>query len=69
LLSPEFRNSIYASERNVLSEARIVAAMPGDAACFTKLVCRLAGKRFALDEFKTDELEHIPLTFARTPHA
>ena len=56
LVSPEFRNSIYASERNVLSEARIVATIPGDAACFTKLVCRLAGKRFAVDEFKTDEL-------------
>ncbi len=56
LLSPEFRDSIYASERNVLSEARIVAAMPGAAACFTKLVCRLAGKRFARDEFKKDQL-------------
>lgn len=56
LLSPEFRSSIYASERNVLSEARIVATIPGDAACFTKLVCRLAGKRFAVDEFKTGEL-------------
>jgi hypothetical protein len=55
LFSPEFRESIYASERNVLNEARAVAAMPGDVACFTKLVCRQAGKPFAVDEFKTDE--------------
>ncbi|MEH2519015.1 hypothetical protein V1279_004588 [Bradyrhizobium sp. AZCC 1610] len=56
LLSPEFRASLYASERNVLSEARAVAATSGDVACFTKLVCRQAGKPFAVDEFKTDEL-------------
>jgi hypothetical protein len=56
LFSPEFRQSICASERNLLSEAKVVAAMPGDAACFIKLVCRRAGKPFAVDEFKTDEL-------------
>jgi hypothetical protein len=33
-----------------------VAAVPGDAACFIKLVCRQAGKPFAVDEFRTDEL-------------
>jgi hypothetical protein len=42
ILSPQFRESIYASERNVLAEARAVAAIPGDVACFVKLVCRQA---------------------------
>jgi hypothetical protein len=55
-LSPEFRESIHASERNVLVEAGMVAAIPGDVACFVKLVCRQAGKPFAVDDFKTDEL-------------
>ncbi|MDI3563925.1 hypothetical protein [Bradyrhizobium sp. Arg816] len=55
-LSPEFREAIYASERNVIAEARAVAEQPGDVACFVKLVCRLAGKPFVVDEFKTDEL-------------
>jgi hypothetical protein len=56
LLSPEFRQSLYTSERNVQSEARSVASMPGNVACFVKLVCRLADKPFAVDEFKTDEM-------------
>ena len=56
LLSPEFRESIYASERNVFDEAQAVAAIPGEVACFVKLVCRQAGKPFTVDEFKTDEL-------------
>jgi hypothetical protein len=56
LLSPEFRQSLYISERNVLHEAKAVAMMPGQTACFVKLVCRLAGKPFTVDEFKMDEL-------------
>ncbi|WP_354138517.1 hypothetical protein [Bradyrhizobium sp. LB11.1] len=56
LLSSEFRQSLYDSERDLLSEASSVAAMPGDVACFVKMVCRQAGKPFVLDEFKTDEL-------------
>ncbi len=56
LLSPEFRDSIYSSARNVSSEAHIVAAIPGDVACTIKLICRQAGKPFVVDEFKTDEL-------------
>ncbi|MCK1712159.1 hypothetical protein, partial [Bradyrhizobium sp. 143] len=56
VLSSKFRQSIYMSERNVLSEAGTVAATQGDVACFVKLVCRQAGKPFVVDEFKTDEL-------------
>jgi hypothetical protein len=56
LLSKDFRSSLYQSERNVLIEAKQVATIPGDVGCATKLVCRAAGKRFALDEFKMEEL-------------
>ena len=37
LLSSDFRQSLYASERNVLNEAKAVAAMEGKTACFIKL--------------------------------
>ena len=52
VLSPEFREALYVSERNVIEEARAVAGQDGNVACFTKLVCRLGGKPFAVDEFK-----------------
>jgi hypothetical protein len=56
VLSPDFRQSLYASENNVLREAKAVAAISGSVACFVKLVCRQAGKPFTVDEFKMDEL-------------
>ena len=56
VLSSDFRSSIYASQHNVLSESARVAAMPGDVACLAKVVCRHAGKRFVVDEFKVQEL-------------
>jgi hypothetical protein len=56
LLSDQFRSSIHATERNVRHEAAHVAAMPGDVSCDFKLICRIAGKRFVVDEFKTEEL-------------
>lgn len=56
LLSSDFRQSLYSSERNVLNEAKTIAAMQGKTACFVKLVCRQAGKPFTVDEFKMDEL-------------
>ena len=56
LLSNDFSASLYTSERNTLLEAEKVAAIPGDASCFTKLVCRIAGKPFVVDEFKTGEM-------------
>ena len=31
-------------------------AIPGDVACTVKVVCRLAGKTFVVDEFKTEEM-------------
>jgi hypothetical protein len=55
-LSPDFRNSLYTSERNVREQANEVRHMQGKTACLIKLVCRLAGKPFTVDEFKMDEL-------------
>jgi hypothetical protein len=56
LLSDHFRSSLHAAERNVRNEATRVAAMPGDVGCDNKLICRIAGKRFVVDEFKMEEL-------------
>jgi hypothetical protein len=56
VLSNDFRSSFYASQRNVLREAEQVAAISGGVACSTKLICRIAGKPFAVDEFKTEEM-------------
>jgi hypothetical protein len=56
LASTDFRASLYASEKATIREGEKVAAVPGDASCFTKLVCRLAGKPFVVDDFKTGEL-------------
>lgn len=55
MFSETFRSSVYASEGIALREAARVAAMPGDVACTIKLVCRLAGKPFVVDEFKMEE--------------
>jgi hypothetical protein len=56
LLSSDFRQLLHSSERNVIDQAKAVAAMPGKTACLVKLVCRPAGKPFTVDEFKMDEL-------------
>jgi hypothetical protein len=54
--SDRFRASFYAGERDTFREADKVRVIPGDVSCTTKLVCRLAGKPFVVDEFKTGEL-------------
>jgi hypothetical protein len=56
LFSENFRDSLHASQNNVLRESERVAGISGDVACATKLVCRYAGKSFAVDEFKTEEM-------------
>jgi hypothetical protein len=55
-LSEPFRAAVGADQRNLIGEVAQVAAMPGDVACTVKVVCRLAGKNFVFDEFKTEEL-------------
>jgi hypothetical protein len=56
LLNSDFRQSLHSSERNVIDQAKAVAAMPSKTACLVRLICRLAGKPFTVDEFKVDEL-------------
>jgi hypothetical protein len=56
ILSSEFRSSPYMRERATLTDAALVAAMPGDVACEIKVVCRYAKKPFVVDEFKMEEL-------------
>lgn len=56
LFYPEFRSRLYASERSVRAEANRVAAIPGDVYCSNKVVCRLAGKPFVVDDFKVEQM-------------
>jgi dolichyl-phosphate-mannose-protein mannosyltransferase len=56
LLSPPFRSSFDAGQQAVVDDAALVAAIPGDVFCSNKVVCRLAGKPFVVDEFKMEEL-------------
>ncbi len=56
LFSPEFRASVHAAERAALDDVKRVADIRGDVFCSNKVVCRAAGKPFAVDEFKMEEL-------------
>jgi hypothetical protein len=56
LFSPEFRSYFSAGQKAVANDAAAVAKIPGDVFCTTKIVCRLAGKPFAVDEFKFEQL-------------
>jgi len=56
VLSEPFRSSVGEDERNVIADVAQVVHIPGDVSCTVKVVCRLAGKRFVVDEFKTGEL-------------
>lgn len=56
LLSPEYRAEYYAAARDVRADAARVAAIPGPVACDYKVVCRMAGKPFDYDDFRTEML-------------
>lgn len=56
LLDPEFRASAHAAQQAARDDVSRVAAIPGDVFCSNKVVCRAAGKPFAVDEFKMEEL-------------
>ncbi len=56
LLSPEFRTRMHAAQQAALDDVGRVAAIQGDVFCSNKVVCRAAGKPFAVDEFKMEEL-------------
>jgi hypothetical protein len=57
LLSPQFRASFEAGQQRSLEAAAQIAAIPGLVYCEgNNLLCRLAGKPFVVDDFKTAEL-------------
>ena len=57
VLSPEFRASFGAGQQRSLDAAAQIAAIPGLVYCEgNNLLCRLAHKPFAVDDFKTAEL-------------
>jgi hypothetical protein len=53
---PDFRSQLPAGERSVRTEADRVEAIPGDVYCSNKVVCRLAGKPFVVDDFKVEQM-------------
>jgi hypothetical protein len=56
LLSLEFRTSVHAAQQAARDDVGRVASILGDVFCSNKVVCRAAGKPFAVDEFKMEEL-------------
>lgn len=56
LFSPAFRDHFEVAERATVEEAVEVAGIPGAVYCTVKIVCRMAGKPFVVDDFKIDEL-------------
>jgi hypothetical protein len=55
-ISPEFRSYFDAGQREVLKEAADVSSISGDVYCSNKIVCRIAGKPFVVDDFKVEEM-------------
>jgi hypothetical protein len=56
LFSPEFRMRMHAVQQAARDDVGRVAAIKGDVFCSNKVVFRAAGKPFAVDEFKMEEL-------------
>jgi hypothetical protein len=56
LFSPDYRAEYAAAAQGVREDAARVAAIPGPVACDVKLVCRMAGKPFVYDDFRSEML-------------
>jgi hypothetical protein len=56
LLDPDYRTQYFANAQAVREEAARIAKIPGPVACDYKVVCRLAGKPFAYDDFRAEML-------------
>jgi hypothetical protein len=54
LIDPAYRAQYFANAEAVRAEAARIAAIPGPVACDYKVVCRLAGKPFAYDDFRAE---------------
>jgi len=56
LLDPDYRAQYFANAAVVRADAARIAKVPGPVACDFKVVCRLAGKPFAYDDFYAEML-------------
>ena len=56
LFDPGYRAQLHAHAAAVDSESRRVAAIEGDVWCSVKTVCWRAGKPFAVDDFKVEQM-------------
>jgi hypothetical protein len=54
LFDPAYRAEFYLNAQAVRADAARVAAIPGLVACTVKIVCRMAGKPYVWDDFRTD---------------
>lgn len=56
LFDPDYRARYFANSDVVRADAARIAQVPGPVACDYKVVCRLAGKPFAYDDFRAEML-------------
>ena len=56
LFDPAYRAEFYVNAQAAREDAAHVAAIPGPVACTVKIVCRMAGKPYVWDDFRTDML-------------
>ena len=56
MFDPSFRAQFDANERTTYREVNQVAAIEGLVFCTNKVVCRAAGKPFAVDDFKLEQM-------------
>ena len=54
LFDPAYRAEFYVHAQAARDDAARVAAIPGPVACTLKIVCRMAGKPYIWDDFRTD---------------
>ena len=54
LFDPAYRAEFYANAQAMREDVARVAAIPGPVACTIKIVCRMAGKPYVWDDFRTD---------------
>ena len=59
LFDPAYRAEYFENTEAVRAEAARIAQIPGPVACDYKVVCRLAGKPFAYDDFRAEMLVMI----------
>jgi hypothetical protein len=56
MFDPKFREKFSTAERAAVVETKQVAAIKGDVYCASKIICRAAGKPFAVDDFAVEEM-------------